>query len=95
MYLFYLFIYSAHKSVKAEDPLQRLREQEETDPDLKPMYCKHLINCGAEEYQFEELRAARWKEKKRKEEEQRMIEEEERVLEGENELFYNLLILTC
>ncbi|KAJ8318001.1 hypothetical protein KUTeg_003092, partial [Tegillarca granosa] len=78
-------VLSAHKSVKAVDPLQRLRDQEETDPNLKPMYCKHLINCGAEEYQFEELRAARWKEKKRKEEEQRMIEEEERVLEERRE----------
>ena len=47
------------------------------------MYDKHKVYCGAEEYSFEEIRAAKWFAKKKKEDEKRRAEEEQKLIEGE------------
>ena len=59
-----------------------MRVQEALDPGLCPMYCKNKIYCGVEEMSFEEIRAARWRNKRKKEEESRRIEEERREMQG-------------
>ena len=41
---------------------------EPPDPTKKPMYCKHLVYQGVTEFQFEELRAARYRQKVAREE---------------------------
>lgn len=49
-----------------------------------PMYCKDKVYCGIEEFSFEELRALRWKAKKRALENRRR-KEEERVIAAQQE----------
>ena len=46
---------------------------EPPDPTKKPMYCKHLVYQGVTEFQFEELRAARYRQKVAREEVNQVI----------------------
>ena len=41
---------------------------EPPDPTKKPMYCKHLVYQGVTEFSFEELRAARYRQRVAREE---------------------------
>ncbi|XP_033763163.1 uncharacterized protein LOC117344511 [Pecten maximus] len=73
-------VLSARKPDKYVDPLQHMRQTE--DCTQKLMCCMDQIQCGTEEYSFEELRAARWRacrkqevEKKRWEEQQKQMTE--------------------
>ena len=75
-------IFSARKAPKHADPLHNLRHVTETEAGVfVPMYCKDKVYCGIEEVSFEELRALRWKAKKRALENRRR-KEEERVIAG-------------
>ena len=75
-------IFSARKAPKHADPLHNLRHVTETEAGVfVPMYCKDKVYCGIEEFSFEELRALRWKAKKRALEDRRR-KEEERVIAG-------------
>lgn len=70
---------SARKAPKHTDPLQNLRHVTETEGGVfVPMYCKDKVYCGIEEFSFEELRALRWKAKKRAAENRERRKEEER-----------------
>jgi hypothetical protein len=60
--------FSARKAPKHTDPLHNLRHATETEAGLfVPMYCKDKVYCGIEEFSFEELRALKWKAKRRRE----------------------------
>ncbi|XP_064601277.1 mitotic checkpoint serine/threonine-protein kinase BUB1-like [Liolophura sinensis] len=76
-------VLSARKPGKEQTTLQHLNQIAEQDPSLVPMYCKNLVYNGVEEFQFEELRAAKWK--KRQEDIQRR--EEIRRLEEDRAAF--------
>lgn len=63
------------------DNLQNFKH-EQSDPNQKPMYAKDKVYCGAEEYSFEEIRAALWFAKKKREEGKRRMEEEQKLIDG-------------
>ena len=58
----------SHKPKKEEEIPVALALFEPPDPTKKPMYCKHLVYQGVTEFQFEELRAARYRQKVAREE---------------------------
>ena len=54
-------VLTSHKPKKIEDDMPvALALFEPPDPTKRPMYCKHLVYQGVTEFQFEELRAARY-----------------------------------
>merc|ERR1712223_739653 len=58
----------SHKPKKEEETPVAVALFEPPDPTKRPMYCKHLVYQGVTEFQFEELRAARYRQKIAKEE---------------------------
>ncbi|XP_021371994.1 mitotic checkpoint serine/threonine-protein kinase BUB1 beta-like isoform X2 [Mizuhopecten yessoensis] len=78
-------VLSARKPDKYVDPLQHIRQTEDCTHRL--MYCKDKIQCGTEEYSFEELRAARWRARRKQEgEKQRREEQEKQMTEYREEM---------
>ena len=63
----------SHKPKKEEEIPVALALFEPPDPTKKPMYCKHLVYQGVTEFQFEELRAARYRQKVAREEVNQVI----------------------
>ena len=61
-------VLTSHKPKKEEEIPVALALFEPPDPTKKPMYCKHLVYQGVTEFQFEELRAARYRQKVAREE---------------------------
>ncbi|KAK3089597.1 hypothetical protein FSP39_004898 [Pinctada imbricata] len=78
-------VLSSRKPDKESDPLYHIRIKDSLDPNQKPMYCKAKIYCGADEFSFEEIRAARFRYKLRKAEEKKRLEEERREIEASRE----------
>ncbi|XP_071962226.1 uncharacterized protein [Antedon mediterranea] len=76
-------VLSARKPEKKRTTVQYLNAFPTTDDKTKVMYPKHLIYGGVSEMSLEELRAIRYKEKKR---EQLLIEEQERIQREKDEL---------
>lgn len=86
-------VLSARKPSKPVDNLQNFKH-EQSDPNQKPMYAKDKVYCGAEEYSFEEIRAAKWFAKKKREEEKRRMEEDQKLIDEQREqLKRNQLLL--
>ncbi|CAH1261665.1 BUB1B [Branchiostoma lanceolatum] len=83
-------VLSARKPEKSLNPLRNMYMPPfEDEPNKIPKYCKKFVYTGLEEFQFEELRAARHveMEKKRKmEEEMRRQEEQRREMEAQHQL---------
>ena len=63
----------SHKPKKEDEIPVALALFEPPDPTKKPMYCKHLVYQGVTEFQFEELRAARYRQKVAREEVNQVI----------------------
>ena len=70
---------TSHKVTKSEEDNVALALFEPPDPTKKPMYCKHLVYQGVTEFQFEELRAARYLQKEARDEVNRKKEEMDRM----------------
>ena len=66
-------VLTSHKPKKEEEIPVALALFEPPDPTKKPMYCKHLVYQGVTEFQFEELRAARYRQKVAREEVNQVI----------------------
>ena len=79
----YFLFFSARKPLKHTDNLHNLRH-ETNDPTQRSMYCKDKVYCGAEEYSLEEIRAAKWFSKKKKEGDKRRLEEEQQLIDGKH-----------
>ncbi len=60
-------VLSAKKPSKNDDPFKQFQALKVSDTD-RPMYCKHLIYAGMAEFSFEEIRAARYFERVKKQE---------------------------
>ncbi|XP_055940027.1 mitotic checkpoint serine/threonine-protein kinase BUB1 beta-like isoform X2 [Argiope bruennichi] len=58
---------------------------EPPDPMKKPMYDKEKVYGGAEEFSFEEIRAAEWFKRKKDIEKERKLAEQERILHEQQE----------
>ncbi|XP_061184986.1 mitotic checkpoint serine/threonine-protein kinase BUB1-like [Saccostrea echinata] len=80
-------VLSARKAPKHTDPLHDLRHATETEAGVfVPMYCKDKVYCGIEEFSFEEIRALRWKAKKRALEDRKRREKEKEIAAQQEEL---------
>ncbi|XP_009080371.1 PREDICTED: mitotic checkpoint serine/threonine-protein kinase BUB1 beta [Acanthisitta chloris] len=69
------YVLSARKPEREEDPLRRVQQQRQQDPqDRKEMvmYCKDKIYAGVDEFSFEELRAEIYRKKTKKKAEEEM-----------------------
>jgi hypothetical protein len=62
-------VLSARKAEKPGHMLDPIRNNPASTEE-RPMYCKEKVYCGTEEFSFEELRALKYTEKKRKKEQE-------------------------
>ncbi|XP_056006228.1 mitotic checkpoint serine/threonine-protein kinase BUB1-like isoform X2 [Ostrea edulis] len=80
-------VLSARKAPKHTDPLHNLRHATETEAGMfVPMYCKDKVYCGIEEFSFEELRALKWKAKKRREQDRAIAAQQDDLLRKQDML---------